>query len=208
MQPPSTFIRSYGPLVAAVVFCASILNLCVLFYAPKLTADGGNLSASSRKNEFTWVADDFPEFWPVAADEIAMVVDESARYSITGIDAKEEWASNSPAGFGYLRLGPEKRYYALDLAHQLHCLRNIRGGLAGNHSPEMRWHVQHCFNFLRLMVLCMPNLTLEPADVLDRDFEVHRTGATHVCKDWRQYFKEMEENWDSFLGNRSSVYEQ
>lgn len=54
----------------------------------------------------------------------------------------------------------------------------------------------------------MPNLTLEPADVLERDFEAHRTGATHVCKDWRQYYEEIEKNWHIFLGNRSSMLEK
>ncbi|KAJ6569451.1 hypothetical protein B0H19DRAFT_695289 [Mycena capillaripes] len=203
-SPNSKLVWLQSPLVAAVICLISILNLWAFF-----AASGRNFSVgdSGPKKNKSWVADDFPEFWEVDADDIALTVEESIRYPIVGIDAKEDWASNSPAGYGYLRLGPEKRQYALDLAHQLHCLRNIRGGLAGNHSPKMQWHVQHCLNFLRMMALCMPNLTLEPADVLDRDFEIDRTGATHVCKDWRQYMKEMEANWYDFIGNRSSILE-
>ncbi|KAF7357612.1 Hydrolase-4 domain-containing protein [Mycena sanguinolenta] len=202
MQQRSNFIRTYGPVVTTMICSVTILNLWVIIMASK-----NRDLAPSKAKEFTWVMADFPEFWQVEADDIAMVVEETARYSITGIDAKEDWASNSPAGFGYLRVGPEKRDFALDLAHQLHCLRNLRGGLAGDHSPKMLWHVQHCLNFLRMMMLCFPNLTLEPADVLERDFEVHRTGATHVCRDWRQYFEKMEENWYDFIGNRSSIFE-
>lgn len=136
-----------------------------------------------------------------------MVVEETAHYPIFGSDAKEEWATNSPAGFGYLRLGPEKRPYALEVAHQLHCLRIFRAGVGGDYSLKMQWHVQHCLNFVRLNILCNPNLTLEPADVLERDFEKRRTGATHICKDWRQYFQMMEENWYAFIGDRSSIFD-
>jgi hypothetical protein len=221
MQLRSIFLGTYGPLVAIVVCSVTILNLLVLFTASKNSDHIGHKTKEFSELfphstigidvhcgiHLAWVTDDFPEFWQVEADEIAMVVEESTRYSIIGIDAKEDWASNSPAGFGYLRVGPEKRHYALDLAHQLHCLRNLRAGLAGNHAPEMLWHVQHCLNFLRMMMMCSPNLTLEPADVLERDFEVHRTGATHVCRDWRQYFEKMEENWYEFLGNRSSIHQ-
>ncbi|KAK6974374.1 hydrolase-4 domain-containing protein [Favolaschia claudopus] len=196
------FTTRHGALFA-IIFVTSSFNLWLLTYAPNFTPD---MERAPKKS--AWIADDFPEFWQLPANEIAMVVEESFRYSITGIDAKEDWASNSPAGFGYLRLGPEKRHYALDLAHQLHCLCNIRGGLAGDHSPKMQWHIQHCLNFLRMMFLCMPNLTLEPANVLERNFEVHRTGATHVCRDWRHYFEKMEENWYNFLGNRSSVFDE
>ncbi|KAJ6498097.1 hypothetical protein C8R47DRAFT_318690 [Mycena vitilis] len=206
-NPYSILARPYGPLAAGLVCFISILNLYVFYGLPNRGFFPVASESGSGGKQYTWVADNFPEFWEVHAEDIALVVQESIHYPITGIDAKEDWASNSPAGYGYLRLGPEKRHYALDLAHQLHCLRNIRGGLAGDRSKKMLWHVQHCLNFLRMMALCMPNLTLEPVDVLERDFEIHRAGATHVCKDWRQYFEHMEENWYDFIGNRSSILE-
>ena len=48
------------------------------------------------------------------------------------------------------------------------------------------------------MILCSPNLTLEPANVLTRDFEVDRVGATHVCLDWSVLYSDMSNNWDSW----------
>jgi hypothetical protein len=148
-----------------------------------------------------WVAEDYPEFWDVQADPIAMTVEESVHYLIFGTEAKEEWATNSPAGFGYVRMGPDRRVFALDLFHQLHCLRLMRAALGGDYSPKTREHMGHCLNFVRQFALCDLNLTLEPPDVLDRDFEVKRTGATHVCTDWRQVFRALEDNYYSWSGN-------
>lgn len=132
-----------------------------------------------------------------------MTVEESVHYPIFGSEAKEEWATNSPAGFGYLRMGPEKRYFALDLFHQFHCLRLMRAALAGDYREKTKGHVGHCLNFIRQIALCDINLTLEPPDVLDRNFDVKRTGATHICTDWRQVFGALEENYYSFRGNGS-----
>jgi hypothetical protein len=130
-----------------------------------------------------------------------MTVEESVHYPIFGIEAKEEWATNSPAGFGYLRMGPDGRTFALDLFHQLHCLRLMRAALAGDYRQKTRWHMGHCLNFIRQIALCDLNLTLEPPDVLDKDFEVKRMGATHVCTDWRQVYQALENNYYSWSRN-------
>lgn len=131
----------------------------------------------------------------------AMQIEESNHYSISSLDALEEWASNAPQGFGYLRLGPERRAFAIDMMHQLHCLRRMRVGLAGDYRNETQWHIQHCLNFLRQMILCSPNLTLEPADVLDRNFTVRRTGSVHVCLKAERYYDAMAVNWRNFIGH-------
>jgi hypothetical protein len=48
------------------------------------------------------------------------------------------------------------------------------------------------------MILCSPDLTLESADVLSRDFEVDRIGATHICSDWGALYAEAEKNWGTW----------
>lgn len=124
-----------------------------------------------------------------------MTVEESAHYPIHGLDAAEEWATSSPKGFGYIRLGDEHRAFAISMFHQFHCVRLMRSALDGDYRPVIQAHVEHCLNYIRQMILCSPDLTLEPPDVLTRDFEVERMGATHVCEDWRQVYEEMEKNW-------------
>ena len=125
---------------------------------------------------------------------VAMKTEESVHYSLVDQEAREEWATNQVDGGGYVVLGPEDRGFAVSMSHQLHCLRSMRYALSGHYEEYYQDHMQHCLNYLRQEILCSPNLTLEPANVLDRDFEVERTGAVHVCRDWRVLYKDVAEN--------------
>ncbi|KAI0658606.1 hypothetical protein C8Q70DRAFT_887584, partial [Cubamyces menziesii] len=146
-----------------------------------------------------FVGDDFPEIWPLPpTPNVALVVEDPVRYSIGGLDAREEWAASTPKGFGYIRLGPEHRAFAVSMYHQLHCLRLIRSGLAGDHSDATMVHFGHCLNYLRQLILCNADLTLEPYDVLDRDFAVKQDNSVHVCQDWHQAYDAMSSNWDDW----------
>lgn len=145
-----------------------------------------------------YLGEDYPEFYIPADGELPlamMTMEESRHYAVTGPDALDEWASGSPVGYGYLRLGEESRGFSLAMFHELHCLHVMRLPLDGVASPHNLGHMQHCLNYLRQFILCSPNLTLEPADVLTRDFEEDREGATHVCRNWEVMYDEMAENW-------------
>ncbi|KAJ7589608.1 hypothetical protein C8J56DRAFT_1004308 [Mycena floridula] len=146
----------------------------------------------------TYVGNDYPEFYVPSAGTlppVMMTVEESRHYSIHGPDALEEWASNSAVGFGYARLGPEHRAFAIAMFHEMHCLHVLRFNLAKKTDHKLSLHVHHCLNYLRQFILCSPNLTLEPPDVLTRDFEKERVGATHVCPNWAVMYDEMAQNW-------------
>lgn len=158
-----------------------------------------------------YIDDDYPEFWDIdLGNPVAMMMEESEHYPVHGLDAEEEWASTDSAGFGYVRLGEEYRAFAVNVFHQLHCLRAMRNALAhpDNHSPAIDGHFQHCLNFIRQFALCSPNLTLEPADALSRDFETQRSGAVQVCKDWRELYDHMSDNWASWkeFQNRTQYF--
>ncbi|TDL29998.1 hypothetical protein BD410DRAFT_49513 [Rickenella mellea] len=58
------------------------------------------------------------------------------------------------------------------------------------------------------MALCSPDLTLEPFDPLDRDFDVDKIGATHVCRDWSAVYTEMSRNWDNWetFWNQEAIF--
>lgn len=124
-----------------------------------------------------------------------MAVEETVHFPIQGSDAAEEWDTTIPQGSGFFRLGPENRPFSMSIFHQLHCLRLLRTFLG---DPENIWtdgHMQHCLNYLRQMILCNPDLTLEPADIMTRDFRTERAGSTHVCMDWSQLYDEMADNF-------------
>jgi hypothetical protein len=154
-----------------------------------------------------YLGDDYPEFYiPTLGDlaQVTMTMEESRHYAVVGPDAHDEWASNSPVGYGYIRLGPEYRGFSIAMFHELHCLHVIRLVLAGSNKTHTLGHMQHCLNYLRQFILCSPSLVLEPADSLTRDFETDRVGATHVCLDWSQMYTETEDNWWKWEPMRNS----
>ncbi len=154
----------------------------------------------TRTDIAAYIGDDYPEHWPLPhTDPVALVVEDSAHYPILGPDAREEWASSTPKGFGYVRLGPEHRAFSVSMFHEYHCMRVLRDGLAGNYRPQTVTHIGHCLVYLREMILCAPDLTLEPYDPLDRDFAAERVGAAHVCNDWRQAYDGSSDNWDDWV---------
>ncbi|TFK35073.1 hypothetical protein BDQ12DRAFT_635565 [Crucibulum laeve] len=149
-----------------------------------------------KKLAYSYVGADYPENFPIPNQGyVAMAVEESTHYSIFGAEAREEWATNQPIGEGYVKMGPEGRGYAVSMFHQLHCLRLMRYALSGVYDAYASGHMHHCLNYLRQEILCSPDLTLEPADVLSRDFEVDRVGGIHVCKDWNESYKSAGEAW-------------
>lgn len=156
--------------------------------------------------DFTYVGDDYPLYLPVRlVSPVAQVMEETVHYPIYGVEARSEWALSLRKNFSlYTLLGPEHRAFTVAMEHQLHCLRLMRVALAGAYDEETQGHFTHCLHYIRHMVLCNPNLTLEPADVLERDFEVERTGATHVCRDWRAVYDTMDDGWTAWLDVRSS----
>lgn len=138
------------------------------------------------------MGDDFPESLIPDAGKVRFVEEESVRFALDSPEANIEWLSTSPPGTGHVALGPENRAFFVAMFHQLHCLRLFRAALTGQNDQE---HTHHCLNYLRQWSLCQADLTLEPGDFTTRDFEQHRVGATHVCKDWGELYDSVAINW-------------
>ena len=81
--------------------------------------------------------------------------------------------------------------------HELHCLRILN--LAFDPSNIVsEGHIKHCLGYLRQMVLCSPDLTLERAGWEERDFDFDRVGATHVCRNWETVYETVERNYQQW----------
>ena len=85
-------------------------------------------------------------------------------------------------------------------------MRNMRATLVGNRRPEAQFHFTHCLQYIRQFVLCEPDLTLEPPDVLEWDFEsgIKIPESVHVCKDWKQVYDASGANWEEWVDVRHS----
>ena len=89
------------------------------------------------------------------------------------------------------------RTFLPSMVHQFHCLDVIRVGMATNRTGFMH-HVEHCIRYLRQIILCYSDVTLEPAFSINTDgiwsWGASGIGSVHRCKDWTVVRKYLEEN--------------
>ncbi|EJD36503.1 hypothetical protein AURDEDRAFT_74167, partial [Auricularia subglabra TFB-10046 SS5] len=81
------------------------------------------------------------------------------------------------------------------VGHGTHCLSRVHRALFPSSSPEKIsiWHSQHCLNYIRQIILCSADTTLEPVNALHSG-----TSGTHVCRDWKQVIDrvvQMNQDW-------------
>ncbi|KAF9045155.1 hypothetical protein BJ165DRAFT_1475704 [Panaeolus papilionaceus] len=127
---------------------------------------------------------------------VLMTDEESVHYPLLGAASDPEWFAmgDVDAGSGYLRLGPDDRLFAVSMYHQLHCVRMLNLAFAKSRIATPG-HIQHCLNYLRQGALCNADLSLEPGNFENRNFEEQRVGATHTCRDWSVTYPIMEGNF-------------
>ncbi|KAH7914550.1 hypothetical protein BJ138DRAFT_1143685 [Hygrophoropsis aurantiaca] len=158
-------------------------------------------------NNYSWIEDDYPEYYPMTFDTASLVPEDTVHYPINGVDAADQWASQFPPNSrGRVCLGPDNRVFTLTMYDELHCLGRIREALADDSDAMEELTspvVQRCFNFIRAMILCHADLTLEP--VLDEEGLALDLMRTHTCKDWGQVRDEAERNWDRCVSDTASV---
>lgn len=123
---------------------------------------------------------------------VTMELEESVHYSLNNPEAYDEWVYGIPYGGGTYRVGALNRALVVSKFHQLHCIRTMHKILVEG-GPHQ--HAEHCLRYLREEILCEANTTLEPGDFTTTNFTEKRAGATYVCRDWTQVYKEVEENW-------------
>ncbi|KAL6299321.1 hypothetical protein BKA93DRAFT_607426 [Sparassis latifolia] len=141
---------------------------------------------------------------PIRVRPVALEVVDSDRY---GMDDDNDWASVIPFGHGFVRLGENDAYYAVSMYHQIHCLNSFRKMFNG-HRNESRathdaGHALHCLTYLRQMVLCSADETLEPAfaalNVDGRKTQAaYGSGVIHQCRDWVQVREYVERNYEEW----------
>lgn len=119
-----------------------------------------------------------------------MTPEDTVHFSVSKKVGKLEWEAAIPKGGGFLRLGPKKRLFGLSMYHQMHCLVSIQEAIRGNTPDE---HAHHCLNYMRQMILCDANPTLERTlpEFGDRADDLR---TERVCRDWSKVWEMLEKN--------------
>ncbi|EMD39215.1 hypothetical protein CERSUDRAFT_112888 [Gelatoporia subvermispora B] len=177
------------------LFLASCLNLAWIW-----TQTRTQQSSAGLAQVFSYDGHDFPETLPLpdgGLPTVSITVEESVHYPLLGMDADDEWFSLTSAGWGYVRLGPADRLFAVTMFHELHCLRMLNRAFGNVSRPDPE-HIEHCLNYLRQGILCSADLALEPGDFETKDYEVERMGATHKCGHWDTVYSFVDEKYASW----------
>lgn len=103
--------------------------------------------------------------------------------------------------------------FVVTMFHELHCLRLLNLAFDAS-DPVGEEHIKHCLNYLRQMILCDADLTIEPANWEERwsgeSEDIGRQGSTHICRDWEAVYNAVEKNWRQWVdfngGHYSSEY--
>jgi len=71
----------------------------------------------------------------------------------------------------------------ISVFHQLHCLAQIRSAYYAPFSlSNVANHVDHCFDYLRMALMCAGDTSLEW--VLEGEVGTDGSGAVHMCRDY------------------------
>ncbi|TFK55501.1 hypothetical protein OE88DRAFT_627480 [Heliocybe sulcata] len=187
-----------------VLFVASTTFSIKLHWGTAVTAPVGQLAASDMHGSFEY---ELANTWVIAPlDPVFMAHEDSVHYDVDTPAGIAEWNATLPSGGAVVHLGQSFRPFTLSLFHQLRCLNIVRdwltsgrpGGALEEERPKADLPLaRHCMNYLRQMVLCRADLTLEPVR--------SPTGAArtvsevlHKCHDWAPIYEEAERNYAEY----------
>ncbi|KAI0258514.1 hypothetical protein BC834DRAFT_911153 [Gloeopeniophorella convolvens] len=200
-MPSGRGMLSHSLLIVA------LLNVCAVLWR----SSGGlyawrHLSLTEdTEAAYSWVGDDYPLFYPMdPLGPASMTLQETVHFSLNANDtiAVNEWDTTRlhPKGNGFAWFGPEKRIMIPTFLHQLHCLNVISVAFTiPDHPFAAPRHLQHCFNYLRQMLLCGALDMLEAGDFMAKNYDTDRIGQTLVCEDWERLYEVIDGNNEAWF---------
>ena len=120
-----------------------------------------------------------------------MNIEPTKHYQLSGHNADAEWAALAPNN-EILYLGSHRQPFSISIFHQLRCLDIIRRDVADALPQEESRLSGHCLNYMRQMVLCRTDLSVDP--IMGREHEPEVRAETNQCVDWRRVYQKLEEN--------------
>ncbi|KAF4615766.1 hypothetical protein D9613_012368 [Agrocybe pediades] len=130
--------------------------------------------------------------WNVAPmRRVLMTFENTHRFPLHQGPDEEDWASLLPESGGVVYRSGDKPF-GVSMFHQLRCIGLIRSNLdkfvKSNRTMGPGTKTQECMDYLRQMVLCRSDLTLESARN-PRGPHIAVSDITHVCNDWSAVYR-------------------
>jgi hypothetical protein len=141
-----------------------------------------------------------------------MTFESSNKSAISGSEADAEWKSFMPTNNGFLskQTGNDTVLFGISTFHALHCLNTMRGlfemyfdvssaetvaKIQNNPADRSFWHIQHCLIYLRDMLTCNADPTLEHNIYFENGTAIRGgEGTTHTCRDFKALYNISEES--------------
>ncbi|KAI0059988.1 hypothetical protein BV25DRAFT_1828408 [Artomyces pyxidatus] len=181
-------------LVKRCVVGLGILNACLWAGSTSYLAFSG--PGSSHSNDIT------NAFHVPGVDQpVLLQTENSVHYSMPQ-EFEPEWyqlqTPDNPDGIVHL---PDGRRGMVGMLHSLHCLNRVRRSVVVPATdPDPRAHVEHCFTYLRSVILCAADTTLEPLQdepdgSVGSGWRMDQTvGVTYTCRNWSAVYDEVTKN--------------
>ena len=118
-----------------------------------------------------------------------------------------DWKDILPHEFAQVYLGEQPLPYVASMFHTLHCTHMLLESLNGTMSmPSMgtlrAMHLTHCVNYIRQMILCQADATLEE---MTHPGDRHGTPGNRKCRDWKTVLRVTEEEYQLWLRNSVDI---
>lgn len=147
-----------------------------------------------RHGNSAYIGDDHPSTWNIdLGDPIVMPFESSAHFNLTD-EGTIEWESLTPEN-GLIYLGKERRPFSISMFHQLRCLAimrkriiNLPTHISPDAAPDPLIH--HCINYIRQMVLCRSDVTLEQTYAPPTAVK----NNAQICNNWERVYEEQMVN--------------
>ncbi|PPQ81186.1 hypothetical protein CVT26_010296 [Gymnopilus dilepis] len=153
------------------------------------------------KTKHTYIGEDYPMRLPVRLEPVQAQFDCSVRYALNSSVAEEVWTkSTDTKSGGIVRLGADRRVFAIAMYHQLHCLAGLSKALTSmDRTPASDGHVGHCLNYLRQVFQCSADATEEPVvEVSMLKSEGCAPAFIRQCSNWGTLYDYISANYLAF----------
>lgn len=120
------------------------------------------MQANTEHTSLAYIGSDYPAELPLDIPSVGLELEGTEPHYALKSDA--DWKSIYPQPrMGFTSLGQSNRTFMVSMYHQLHCLDVIRVGFVVNGSDAYH-HIEHCLRYLRQILLCKADTTLEVTD--------------------------------------------